>query len=108
MPFYELFGLAKPLLKRSQQFAILREAARAVYAGGGVLADIKSYGERITAYTISPPGKYKYNEVLTPALLLFRCYNLVSCLIGSVGYFLLTSCEGCVPSEFVLMSLLAN
>ena len=64
MPFYELFSLAKPALERSQQFEILRAAATAVYSGGGVLADIKSFGERLTAYPVRPPGD-KYDEVGT-------------------------------------------
>lgn len=62
MPFYELFALARPSLQRGDQFEIIRAAATAVLSGGGVLADIKSYGERPTAYPIRPPGS-RYDSV---------------------------------------------
>lgn len=62
MPLYELFCMAKPALARTQASQLLRSAASAVLSKGGVLTDIKSYGERELAYEIRRPGM-KLNEV---------------------------------------------
>ena len=77
MPLYELFGLAKPLLERSHRVEILRSAATAIFSGGGVLADIKSYGDRDTAYSIRPPGQ-RYDQV--------GPYTFLDHLCGVAGY----------------------
>ncbi|BDA51076.1 probable 30S ribosomal protein S6 [Coccomyxa sp. Obi] len=61
MPLYELFCMAKPALARTQASQLLRSAASAVLSKGGVLTDIKSYGERELAYEIRRPGM-KLNE----------------------------------------------
>lgn len=54
--------MAKPALARAQASQLLRSAASAVLNKGGVLTDIKSYGERELAYEIRRPGM-KLNEV---------------------------------------------
>ena len=62
MPLYELFCLAKPALQRTQQAELLRSAAQVVLQRGGVLTDVKSFGERPLAYTVRRPGS-KCDEV---------------------------------------------
>ncbi|KAK9809466.1 hypothetical protein WJX73_000413 [Symbiochloris irregularis] len=57
MPAYELFALAKPHLERAQRIEVVRAAANAVFNGGGVLMDVKSYGNRETAYTLRRSGE---------------------------------------------------
>lgn len=57
MPFYELFCLARPELARSQKAELLRLASKAVFSHGGVLTDMKSFGERTLAYRISRAGR---------------------------------------------------
>ena len=62
MPLYELFALAKPALAQPQLAEIIKAASQAVFAQGGVLTDIKSFGQRPLAYDIRKPGE-KYSEV---------------------------------------------
>lgn len=61
MPLYELFCLARPL-RRSQLAEIMRKAGVAVLDKGGVITDIKSFGEQPLAYDIRQPSG-KYSEV---------------------------------------------
>ncbi len=53
MPLYELFCLARPQLQLAQSAELLRKTANAIFAGGGVLTDLKSFGVRPTAYKVS-------------------------------------------------------
>ena len=62
MPLYELFCLARPRLPKAQLGDIIKLAARTVLDKGGLLTDVKSFGERELAYEIRKPGA-KYNEV---------------------------------------------
>jgi small subunit ribosomal protein S6 len=52
MPIYELFCLARPQLARAQHAEMFRSTAKTVLDGGGVLTDLKSFGERRLAYRI--------------------------------------------------------
>ncbi|PRW51089.1 mitochondrial ribosomal S6 [Chlorella sorokiniana] len=61
MPFYELFALAKPGLGKQQLAQILRAVGQQVMEHGGVVTDIRSYGERRLAYDIRQPGA-RYSE----------------------------------------------
>ncbi len=62
MPLYELFCLAKPRLGKAVLGDIIKLAARTVLDKGGVITDIKSFGEQKLAYEIRRPGE-KYEEV---------------------------------------------
>lgn len=62
MPLYELFCMSRPALLRSDASQLLRSAASAVLSRGGLLTDIKSFGDRELAYEIRRPGM-KLNEV---------------------------------------------
>lgn len=65
MPLYELFCLARPQLQATQSADILRKAAQAIFAGGGVLTDIKSFGKRPLAYKVSGAlAGEKHSEVI--------------------------------------------
>lgn len=59
---YELFCLAKPRLSKAGLTEIIRAASRSVLDNGGILTDIKSFGERPLAYDIRKPGG-KFSEV---------------------------------------------
>lgn len=60
MPLYELFCLARPQLPKQQLADIMRKAGVAVFGKGGVITDIKSFGEQPLAYDIrKPSGKYR-------------------------------------------------
>ncbi|KAK9804428.1 hypothetical protein WJX72_012124 [[Myrmecia] bisecta] len=61
MPLYELFCLARPALPRAALAEVIEAAGRAVFAKGGVVTDIKSYGDRKLAYEIRKPGA-KYEQ----------------------------------------------
>ena len=56
MPWYELFCLARPQLARASQAELFKSAATAVIKSGGVLTDLKNFGERRLAYDIRRPG----------------------------------------------------
>jgi len=56
MPIYELFCLARPQLARAQHAEMFSTAAKTVLNGGGVLTDLKSFGERRLAYRIRSFG----------------------------------------------------
>lgn len=62
MPLYELFAIAKPALPKEALADIMRAIGRQVMAEGGVVTDIRSYGQRKLAYDIRQPGA-RYNEV---------------------------------------------
>ena len=62
MPLYELFCVARPALSRSECITLIQNAASAVLQRGGILTDIKSFGERELAYEIRRPG-LRMNEV---------------------------------------------
>ena len=62
MPCYRLFCLAKPGLGRDQQAAVIRTAATSILDGGGVLMDLRSFGEKALAYVVRPAGQ-AFDEV---------------------------------------------
>jgi small subunit ribosomal protein S6 len=62
MPLYELFCLAKPRLGKAVLSDIIKLAGRTVLDKGGVITDVKSFGEQKLAYEIRRPGE-KYEEV---------------------------------------------
>lgn len=62
MPLYELFCLAKPRLQKKQLAEIMKVANSAVLNHGGVITDIKSFGQQPLAYEIKRPGE-KFSEV---------------------------------------------
>ena len=62
MPLYELFCLAKPRLNKAALGDIIKLAGRKVLDKGGVITDVKSFGEQRLAYEIRRPGE-KYEEV---------------------------------------------
>lgn len=57
MPLYELFCLARPRLGKSQLADIIKLAGRTVLDKGGVITDVKSFGEQRLAYEIRKPGE---------------------------------------------------
>lgn len=57
MPLYELFCLARPRLGNAQLAEIIKLAGRTVLDKGGVITDVKSYGEQELAYEIRKPGE---------------------------------------------------
>ena len=64
MPLYELFCLARPQLQAAQNAELLRKAASTIFAGGGVLMDLKSFGVRPTAYKVAGAlAGERHNEV---------------------------------------------
>ena len=67
MPLYELFCLARPALTQAHKSEILKAAATSVLGSGGVLTDLKNFGERRLAYPIRRQG-VKLEEV--PLILL--------------------------------------
>lgn len=82
---YELFCLAKPALSKPALTEIMRTASQAVLAKGGVLTDIKSFGQRPLAYDIRKPGERyaeasKWSAVITGgvSLVLQACTCLPS------------------------------
>lgn len=70
MPLYELFCLAKPQLKRLYLTEMISLAGRAVLQHGGVITDIKSFGEQKLAYDIRKPGEVfdKVSIIITDAI----------------------------------------
>jgi small subunit ribosomal protein S6 len=62
MPLYELFALARPQLSKAQLGGIIKQVSTIVLDSGGVLTDLKSFGERRLAYEIRKPGA-KFSEV---------------------------------------------
>lgn len=59
MPLYELLALGVPRLPREEVARIIQRLGRAVYDRGGVVTDVKSYGEQPLAYKIrGTSGKY--------------------------------------------------
>lgn len=57
MPLYELFCLARPQLAKAQMADIIKLAGRTVLDKGGVITDIKSFGDQSLAYEIQRPGE---------------------------------------------------
>lgn len=62
MPLYELFCLAKPRIGKQALADIIKLAGRTVLDKGGVITDVKSFGEQKLAYEIRKPGA-KFEEV---------------------------------------------
>lgn len=59
MPLYELLALGVPRLPKSEVARIIQRLGRAVYDRGGVVTNVKSYGEQPLAYKIrGTSGKY--------------------------------------------------
>ena len=61
MPLYELFCLVKPGLGK-QVGDIMKLAGKTVIDRGGVLTDLKFFGEQPLAYLVRRPGE-KYEKV---------------------------------------------
>ncbi len=64
MPLYQLFAIAKPTVPVSGLAATLRKVGSTVFSAGGVVTEIKSYGEQDLAYDIKTAAG-KYSQVLT-------------------------------------------
>lgn len=62
MPVYELLCLARPLLAKQAVQSMMSKVGRMVYVQGGVVTDIKSYGEQSLAYKIKGVQD-KYDKV---------------------------------------------
>lgn len=59
MPLYELLALGVPRLPKEEVARMIQRLGRAVYDRGGVITDVKSYGEQPLAYKIrGTSGKY--------------------------------------------------
>lgn len=56
MPLYEMFCLARPQLRQAEKAELFKKAAEVVFSGGGVLTDIKNFGERPLAYKVAGPA----------------------------------------------------
>ena len=56
MPLYELFCLAKPALAKPAVAEILRTAGNTIFQKGGIVTDVKSFGEIPLAYEIRKAG----------------------------------------------------
>ena len=67
MPLYQLFAIAKPTVPVSGLAAALRKVGSNVYSSGGVVTEIKSYGEQELAYDIKTAAG-KYREVRHPQM----------------------------------------
>lgn len=61
MPLYELLCLAKPALARSDLSGLMRRLGESVFKSGGVITDIKSFGQQRLAYDIRRPFQ-KYDQ----------------------------------------------
>lgn len=59
---YELFCLAKPRLGQPQLAEVIKAVSTRVLEQGGVITDIKSFGERPLAYDVRKPGE-RHSEV---------------------------------------------
>lgn len=57
MPLYELFCLSKAQLSKVQLSEVIKLAGRIVLNHGGVITDVKSFGEQQLAYEIRRPGE---------------------------------------------------
>jgi small subunit ribosomal protein S6 len=57
MPLYELFCLTKNGLGKRQLADIIKLAGRTVIGKGGVITDVKSFGEQPLAYEIRKSGE---------------------------------------------------
>lgn len=62
MPSYRLFCLARPGMALDQQAAVIRTAALAVLDGGGVVMDLRSFGDKPLAYPVRPAGQ-RFDDV---------------------------------------------
>jgi small subunit ribosomal protein S6 len=56
MPLYELFAVAKPALGKAAIGSMMKAVASKVMEQGGVVTDLRSYGERKLAYDIRQPN----------------------------------------------------
>lgn len=52
MPLYDLVVMVKPLVQKREVVDILKGVASQVYAGNGVVTDVKSFGRVALAYRI--------------------------------------------------------
>lgn len=62
MPLYDLVCLAKPALERTVLSGMMQRVGTVVMDRGGVLTDIKSYGDQLLAYDIKKPFE-RYDKV---------------------------------------------
>lgn len=59
MPLYELLCLARPLLPKEDLARMIQKVGSMVYAKGGVITNVQSFGEQNLAYKIKGvQGKY--------------------------------------------------
>lgn len=61
MPLYELLCLTRPELARPEITKIIQRIGTSVLSSGGIITDIKSYGNQLLAYDIRVPYK-KFDE----------------------------------------------
>lgn len=60
MPLYELLCLARPRIVRDDMARMIQRVGNAVFDKGGVITDLKSYGDQGLAYPIRKThGKYE-------------------------------------------------
>lgn len=63
MPLYELLCMARPLAARKELAEVANRAGRTVLESGGIVADVKSYGEHTLAYTIRTASGERIRQV---------------------------------------------
>ncbi len=64
MPVYELLCLARPALAKDEVGRMIRRVGAVLYERGGVIMDIRSYGDQPLAYKVRG-GREKYEQVRT-------------------------------------------
>ena len=65
MPFYELFAVAKPALGKAAIGSMMKAVASKVMEQGGVVTDIRAYGQRKLAFDLRLPN-LRFSEVGAP------------------------------------------
>lgn len=60
---YELLCMARPLAARKELAEVATRAGRTVLQSGGIVADVKSYGEQTLAYTIKTASGERIRQV---------------------------------------------
>lgn len=63
MPLYEILCMARPLSARKELVEIVSRAGNAVLSSGGIVIDVKSYGQQTLAYTIKTRSGEKMRQV---------------------------------------------
>ena len=53
MPLYELFCLARPQLRQAEKAELFKKTAEIIFGAGGVVTDLKNFGERPLAYKVA-------------------------------------------------------